>query len=239
MAFKIGDVITLKNVTEDNTGIDSYILEELKKEKHKITDIDIAGEYMIEDGWWFTSNQLEVLEKGEDSMKKVNNNEILWAKVKEGAKIPTKRVEDAGYDIYACFDEDYIEIKPHETKMIPTGLASACSDDYVFVLRERGSNGSKGVAQRCGVIDSGYRNEWFVPLTNTNDYSVFITKDDSKTPVRDYLNGTTSINYPYTKGIAQALLLPVPKVESKEVSYEELKEFTSERGMGALGSSGK
>ena len=32
-------------------------------------------------------------------MKKVNNNEILWAKVKEGAKIPTKRVEDAGYDI--------------------------------------------------------------------------------------------------------------------------------------------
>ena len=172
-------------------------------------------------------------------MKKVNNNEILWAKVKEGAKIPTKRVEDAGYDIYACFDEDYIEIKPHETKMIPTGLASACSDDYVFVLRERGSNGSKGVAQRCGVIDSGYRNEWFVPLTNTNDYSVFITKDDSKTPVREYLNGTTSINYPYTKGIAQALLLPVPKVESKEISYEELKEFTSERGMGALGSSGK
>ena len=35
------------------------------------------------------------------------------------------------------------------------------------------------------------------------------------------------------------ILLPVPKVESKEVSYEELKEFTSERGMGALGSSGK
>ena len=26
-------------------------------------------------------------------MKKVNNNEILWAKVKEGAKIPTKRYE--------------------------------------------------------------------------------------------------------------------------------------------------
>ena len=123
--------------------------------------------------------------------------------------------------------------------MIPTGLASACSDDYVFVLRERGSDGSNVVAQRCGVIDSGYRNEWFVPLTNTNDYSVFITKDNSKTPVREYLNGTTSINYPYTKGIAQALLLPVPKVESKEVSYEELKDFTSERGMGALGSSGK
>ena len=186
-------------------------------------------------------------------MKKVNNNEILWAKVKEGAKIPTKRVEDAGYDIYACFDEDYIEIKPHETKMIPTGLASACSDDYVFVLRERGSNGSKGVAQRCGVIDSGYRNEWFVPLTNTTNKPLYIVKKEclyylteelkhanysllqnTETDLEDHV-----IFYPYEKGIAQALLLPVPKVESKEVSYEELKEFTSERGMGALGSSGK
>ena len=186
-------------------------------------------------------------------MKKVNNNEILWAKVKEGAKIPTKRVEDAGYDIYACFDEDYIEIKPHETKMIPTGLASACSDDYVFVLRERGSNGSKGIAQRCGVIDSGYRNEWFVPLTNTTNKPLYIVKKEYLYDLTEELkhytyslfqNTKTNLDehfifYPYEKGIAQALLLPVPKVESKEISYEELKEFTSERGMGALGSSGK
>ena len=107
---------------------------------------------------------------------------IYFAKVKEGGKIPSKRDEDAGYDIYACFDEDYIEIKPHETKMIPTGIASSCSDDFVFLLRERGSNGSKGIAQRCGVIDSGYRGEWFVPLTNENDVSVFIVKDNVDIP---------------------------------------------------------
>ena len=35
---------------------------------------------------------------------------IKFAKVKPNAKIPTKREEDAGYDIYACFDEDYITI---------------------------------------------------------------------------------------------------------------------------------
>ena len=177
-------------------------------------------------------------------MKKVNNNEILWAKVKEGAKIPTKRVEDAGYDIYACFDEDYIEIKPHETKMIPTGLASACSDDYVFVLRERGSNGSKGIAQRCGVIDSGYRNEWFVPLTNTNDRPVVITKhpemfEEGQPLVSNYHANNEFIVYPYSKAIAQVMFVEVPKLDTHVISYEDLKQFKSERGMGALGSSNK
>ena len=171
-------------------------------------------------------------------MKKVNNNEILWAKVKEGAKIPTKRVEDAGYDIYACFDEDYIEIKPHETKMIPTGLASACSDDYVFVLRERGSNGSKGIAQRCGVIDSGYRNEWFVPITNTTNKKIAIVKKEAS----DYIFMKNTIEYtiyPYEKAICQALIIPVPTVDVEEYTYEELLVIPSSRGTGALGSSGK
>ena len=39
-------------------------------------------------------------------------NKIYWAKVKEQAIIPTKREEDAGYDLYPCFEEDYIEIVP-------------------------------------------------------------------------------------------------------------------------------
>ena len=83
---------------------------------------------------------------------------VKFAKVRPTAEIPTKRVEDAGYDIYADFEEDYIIVPPHKTKMIPTGIASACDTDYCFILKERGSTGSKGIAQRCGVIDSGYRN---------------------------------------------------------------------------------
>ena len=88
--------------------------------------------------------------------------EVKFAKVKEGAIVPSKRDEDMGFDIYACFDEDYIKIDPHETKLIPTGIASACDPEYGFLLKERGSTGSKGIALRAGVIDSGYRNEWFV-----------------------------------------------------------------------------
>ena len=35
---------------------------------------------------------------------------VKFAKIKPNAIIPTKRLEDAGYDIYPCFDEDYIII---------------------------------------------------------------------------------------------------------------------------------
>ena len=94
---------------------------------------------------------------------------IKFAKVKPDAIIPSKRDEDMGFDISACFDEDYMVIEPHETKLIPTGLASACDPEYGFLLKERGSTGSKGIALRCGVIDSGYRNEWFICLTNTTN----------------------------------------------------------------------
>lgn len=59
---------------------------------------------------------------------------VKFAKTKPNAIIPTKRLEDAGYDVYPCFDEDYIIIKPHTTVIIPTGIASACDTDYCFVL---------------------------------------------------------------------------------------------------------
>ena len=77
---------------------------------------------------------------------------IKFAKVRPTAIIPTKRVEDAGFDIYANFEEDFILIPPHDTIMIPTGIASACDTDYCFILKERGSTGTKGIAQRCGRI---------------------------------------------------------------------------------------
>ena len=78
--------------------------------------------------------------------------DIKFAKVRPNAIIPSKRDEDMGFDIYACFDEDYIVINPHETKLIPTGIASACTSDYGFLVFERGSTGSKGIARRCGVF---------------------------------------------------------------------------------------
>ena len=166
---------------------------------------------------------------------------IKFAKVNPNAIIPSKRDEDMGFDIYACFDEDYMVINPHETKLIPTGIASSCDAEYGFLVFERGSTGSKGIARRCGVIDSGYRNEWFIGLTNTTNKVMFISKLSERETYDDYYKDIipSSFVYPYNKAIAQALVVPVPKIEVEEISYEELKEIKSERGMGALGSSNK
>lgn len=166
---------------------------------------------------------------------------VKFAKVRQNAKIPSKRVEDMGFDIYACFDEDFIVINPHETKLIPTGIASSCDAGYGFVLRERGSTGSRGMALRAGIIDSGYRSEWFVGLTNTTNNVLFISKLSERETYNIYYDDIMpqSFVYPYDKAIAQALVLPVPEVEVEELTYEELQTIPSERGLGALGSSGK
>ncbi|WP_054741368.1 dUTP diphosphatase [Cellulosilyticum ruminicola] len=161
------------------------------------------------------------------------NKNIYFAKTKEGAIIPSKRIEDGAFDIYALFEEDYVVIAPHETKMIPTGLATAFSSDYVAIIKERGSTGSKGIGQRCGVIDSGYRGEWFIPLTNHNTKTLVIAKESCKETFED------AIVYPYEKAICQCIMVEVPKLKIEEISYEDLLKFESERGTGALGSSGK
>lgn len=161
---------------------------------------------------------------------------IKFAKVRPDAKIPTKRREDAGYDIYANFPEDWIEIPPHDNRLIPTGIASALDPDWGFELRERGSTGIKNLKISAGIIDSGFRSEWFVCLYNGNDKPLYIAK---------YLNGEQSpenkdaIIYPYDKAIAQALLKFVPDTNEVVIPYDELQKIPSERGYGALGSSGK
>ena len=166
----------------------------------------------------------------------IKDNDLYFAKVNPNAIIPSKRDEDGGYDVYACFDEDYMVIQPHETKLIPSGIATAFSPKWVAIIKERGSNGSKGIAQRCGVIDSGYRNEWFIPLTNTTNKTVTI----SKLPKEQLpLMLQEGIVYPYTKGIAQFIMVEVPKFDVHEIPYDDLKQFDSERGMGCLGSSNK
>lgn len=169
-----------------------------------------------------------------EKLKKRNQATLYFAKGHETVIIPTKRVEDAGYDIYANFDEDFIMIEPHQTKMIPTRLISAISDDYYIQLEERGSTGSKGMGGRCGVIDSGYRGQWFVPITNHNaNGRIIITKNET-----DCGNGRDII-YPYKKAICQAVILPVPKLEVEEISQKEIEAISSERGLGRVGSSDK
>ena len=186
---------------------------------------------------YYGYDPIENLNEKENNVMK---EELIFAKVREGAKIPTKRTEDAGRDLYPCFEQDFIEIKPMCTKLIPTGIATAFSPKYYAQIQERGSTGSKGIKYGAGVIDSGYRGEWFVPITNCNNKSLMIVK-------KEYLDNLIFkdefekrfLVYPYEKAIAQFVMHLVPQFEEKEVSYEELQNIKSERGTGALGSSGK
>lgn len=172
----------------------------------------------------------------EKERKRLNMNEVtlFFTALDEKAIIPSKRPEDAGYDIYACFEEDVIEIQPHHTVIIPTGIASAFPMNIVAVLKERGSTGTRGMGVRSGVMDSGYRGEWKVPLTNHNNKPLYITK-----LVNEVQEDETGIYYPYTKAICQALFIELPQTKVETILPEVLKEMKSERGEGRFGSSGK
>jgi dUTP pyrophosphatase len=161
--------------------------------------------------------------------------EILFAALREGARIPQKRREDAGYDIYACFDEPYRILMPHQTSLIPSGIISAFPEDYAAILKERGSTGIRGFGQRAGVIDSGYRGEWMIALTNLNDRPLAIVKAAyDGDPVLEGL-----IHYPYEKAICQAVFVPLAVLSSRAASVEEILGIDYIRGTGRLGSSGK
>lgn len=164
---------------------------------------------------------------------------IYFAKVKEEAVIPSKREEDGCYDVYACFDEEYISIMPNDIKMIPTGIASAFTSNYRMGVRERGSTGTKGMSVRAGQIDSGYRGEWFIPINNTSNKIIIIAKDIEKIKDELGLSEEHATIYPYTKAIAQVALEKVPTANVEEISFNELQQIKSERGDGKLGSSNK
>lgn len=203
---------------------------------------------------------MEVIKKEENGLM---TNDLVFAKVKPNAIIPTKEDENAGYDIYACFEDDFIIIPRFSTVLIPTGITAAVSDKYYLQVHERGSTGSKGMKYGAGVIDSSYRGEIFVCINNVNERDIIVSKLNKKDLIDEYsvededgdamiLYGKESyervyfvgdefdpIIYPYEKAIAQLVVHEVPKMNVKEITYEELIAIPSKRGTGALGSSGK
>ena len=240
MELKAGDKVKVREDLSLHVDYGSQdVTQDMLSYRGKIVTIKSEasreGEYFIEEdnARWSWSEEMFA------DLVAIEENTILFARVNPKATIPSKEEENGGYDIYACFEEDFILIQPHEIKMIPTGIASAFDSKYVMILKERGSSGTKGMATRCGVIDSGYRGEWFVPINNTTNKSIIISKLSEEELKSQGVDITSSIVYPYTKGICQAILVPVPKVEVREVPLDKLKGIKSQRGEGALGSSGK
>jgi dUTP pyrophosphatase len=142
---------------------------------------------------------------------------IKIKKIKNKAIIPTRGSQQAaGYDLYACSDED-ITIAPHCTVKVGTGVSMAIPEGYFGAVYARsGLSAKQGLrpANCVGVVDSDYRGEIIVALHNDTDAETTIDKNER---------------------IAQIVVTPYLSVE-----FEETKELDdTERGSGGFGSTGK
>ena len=90
-------------------------------------------------------------------------------KLSRGAVVPSYGSEfAAGADLYACIEGD-MEIKPHTTVVVPTGIAIELPEGYAGLIYARsGLATKKGLApaNKVGVVDCDYRGEVKVALHN-------------------------------------------------------------------------
>ena len=145
---------------------------------------------------------------------------IKFAKLVETATIPNGRDEDLGIDFYYMDKEgkkstNTVTFLPHTTYKLKTGIVMAMDTSYGMILKERSSLGSKGIALRAGVIDSGYRGEVVICLENTTSEPIIVD---------------------LSKAIAQGVLIPNPKKVIEKYTYDEIMAIDSERGDGGFGS---
>ncbi len=93
-------------------------------------------------------------------------------KLDERAVIPTYGTEySAGADLYALTD-GCVEIAPHTTVMIHTGLSMEIPAGYAGLIFARSGLASKkglAPANKVGVVDPDYRGEFMVALHNHTD----------------------------------------------------------------------
>ena len=161
-------------------------------------------------------------------------HKIIFAKLRDNAISPSKRDEDSDYDLYACFDDEEFVIPAFSTRLVPTGIISAFDESLGVKFEERGSNTKWCGIVQAGVVDSGYRGEWFCAIYNGNPVPVHISK-----AVQEVQRSDTQVLVPYRKAICQFNVREIPKLSLQEVSVDEVLACASSRGAGALGSSGK
>ena len=138
-------------------------------------------------------------------------------RLSETAKLPERgSASAAGYDLFADLQEA-IEIKPHETFMINTGVAMEIPEGYWGgVFARSGLSAKEGLrpANCVGVVDADYRGPVCVALHNDGEVSRTVVPGQK---------------------VAQLVVVPFLAVEFDEV--EELSDTV--RGAGGFGSTGK
>ena len=138
-------------------------------------------------------------------------------KLNENAIIPTYGTEySAGADLYALLDSS-VEIAPHETTFIHTGISVEIPEGYCGLIFARSSMGAKrglAPANKVGVIDADYRGEIMVALHNHSEKIATVEPGER---------------------VAQLAIVPFLKAEFEEA--DDLTDTT--RGAGGFGSTGK
>lgn len=158
----------------------------------------------------------EILEELKKEL--LGSKEVKIEICREGVELPRyANVGDAGMDVRAAED---VEIKPLETKVVSTGLKMVIPEGYEIQIRPRSGMSLKTglrVANAPGTIDSGYRGEVGVILTNTSNQEYYIKKGDR---------------------IAQMVMCRYVGMEIRELEEREILKYSSKRGTGGYGSSG-
>ena len=142
--------------------------------------------------------------------------EILIKRLSKTVSMPKyETIGSSGMDLAADIDEK-IEIKPGETKTIPTGLSVSIPQEFEIQIRPRSGLAAKhqlSVLNTPGTIDADYRGEIKVILINLGKKSFIVERG---------------------LRIAQMVLCPLIKAKIKEV--ETLDGTT--RGSAGFGSTG-
>lgn len=133
------------------------------------------------------------------------------------AKLPTRGSEyAAGYDLYAATDY-IIDIAPHSTVKIGTGLSFELPQGtFAAIFPRSGIAAKRGLrpANCVGVCDSDYRGEYIVAVHNDTDEIQSVEPQER---------------------IAQMILLPYI-----EMIFDEVNELSdTKRGNSGFGDSGK
>lgn len=94
-------------------------------------------------------------------------------RLEPGAKLPVVAHpgEDLGYDVFAL---ESVSLPPRATIKVRTGIAVEARHPESgaplgLLVRDRSSMAARGLATTGGVIDSGYRGEILIVMTNLSD----------------------------------------------------------------------
>ncbi|MDR3754014.1 MAG: dUTP diphosphatase [Terracidiphilus sp.] len=94
-------------------------------------------------------------------------------RLEPGARLPVVAHpgEDLGYDVFAL---EAAVLAPRATVKLRTGIAVEARDPKTgaplgLLVRDRSSMAARGLATTGGVIDSGYRGEILIVMTNLGD----------------------------------------------------------------------